>query len=191
MNLALVVAEAGDGMKPLEMNKEKPSVTHEEIVESLNIEFVREFNQTPLNQEILHEFVFALDHLKELTRTENYPNNRLLNTPDIATTGSAAVCVFNDFAKRAHDPTMYGCAIGTESMKNIAEFFEYDYLKTIARILKNLKRDFIMVTLDGESLNITLKQFTPHPEFGLLTYSNYGEETVAAIPFHLTRIIDA
>jgi hypothetical protein len=190
MNLALK-AEAVNEVKPLVVEKEHKPVTHEEIVESLNIGFVREFAQTQLNKEVLDELVFALDLLKDITRTPNYPQNRLLNTEDIITTGSAAVCVFNDFAKRAHEPSMYGCAVGAETADLVKEFMETGYLRVLATVVKHFKRESLMLTLDNESVQISLKRFSPHPEFGLLTYNNYNEETVVMFPFHLVRLDDA
>jgi hypothetical protein len=192
MNLAFaVVPEAGNGMNTLDLEPDETPITREELDKTLNIGFVREFNQTLLDTDVLREFVFALDELKEITRTTNFPHNRLLNTPDISHTGSAAVCTFNDFAKRAHEPSMYGCAVGVETMQNIVEFLTRDYLRTFSVVLKAFKRDSVMLTLDNESLQVSLKTFSPHHEFGLLTYNNFSEDTVVMFPFHLTRIIDA
>ena len=190
MNLAFALTGTRDGLKSLNLEQEEAPVTHDEITKSLNIGFVREFNETKLHTDVLREFVFALDHLNELVKTANYPNNRLLNTPDISETGSAAVCTFNDFAKRAHEPPMYGCAVGEETTASIEEFLKLDYPRVISSLLKVLKRDSVMCTLDLDSVQISLKPFTPHPEFGLITFNNYNEETVALIPFHLTRITD-
>jgi len=190
MNLALK-AEAADEVKPLVVEKEHKPVTHEEIVESLNIGFVREFAQTQLDKEVMDDMVFGLDLLKDITRTPNYPQNRLLNTDDIIATGSAAVCVFNDFAKRAHEPSMYGCAVGPETADLVKEFMDSGYLRVIATLVKHFKRDSIMLTLDGESVQISLKRFSPHPEFGLLTYNNFNLETSVMLPFHLVRLDDA
>lgn len=190
MNLALK-AEAADEVKLLDTEKDDAPMTNEEIIKSLNIGFVREFTQTGLSHDVLREFVYALDHLKDLTRTPNYPHNRLLNTDDISATGSPAVCVFNDFAKRAHEHSMFGCAVGKETADTIKEFFEYNYISSMAAVLKGLKRDSIMLTLDGQSLQLSLKRTSPHHEFGLLTYNNYSEETVVMLPFHLTRFGDA
>lgn len=190
MNLAIATQGEHSGLKPHGADQGEIPLTRDEITESLNPEFVQEFNETDLPESVLIEFVYALDHLIELTQTRNYPNDRLLNTPDISKTGSAAVCTFNDFAKRAHQPSMYGSAVGPETWDSIEEFLRLDYPRVIYSILKAFKRDCVTLSLDTESAQISLKSFTPHPEFGLITFNNFANETVVLLPFHLTRIAD-
>lgn len=188
MNLAHAATEADDGLNPLDVEDDKQPLTHEELIQDLNIGFVREFNLTPLTWDVLREFVFALDHLEELVDTHNFPNARLLNTPDIATTGQVAVNVFNDLARRGQDQGLWGCAVGAETADVIERFLRCDYLKTLALVFKYLRRDSIMLTLDGLNLQIALKQHTAHPEFGMLVYNNFNNDTEVMLPFHLTRI---
>lgn len=200
MNLALK-AEADNGVTTLECGKDAP-LTHEEICGYLNIGLVREFNQTQLQHDVLREFVFAMDEFSELVKTENYPNGRLLNSSDIAAAGFPVVCAFNDLARRRHDQSMWGCAVGAATSKAVEGFFEttifdedgitiipINYLKTIATLLKALGSHSIMFTLDGQSLQVGINRFSADPEFGILSYSNFNEETSAMIPFHLTRIL--
>lgn len=183
------IAEAGDALKPI-MPELDPPLTFEEITRSLNADLVKAFQATSLGQEVLEEFVFALDHMLELAKTDNFPNNRLLNTPDIIKAGMPAVCAFNDFARRSHDASQFGVAVGPQTLACIQEFLDYKYLHNIALLFQHLKVHTLELEFDKVKTQLCLNRFSPHPEFGVLTYNNVKDEVCIMIPFHLTRIAD-
>lgn len=169
----------------------EPAETFEEICASLNSELVDDFKQMKLPESVLEEFVFACDHLDELSKIPNFPTNRLLNTPDVVTSGPAAACVFNDFAKRSHDPSMFGCAVSEEVTTALVEFFEVGYLSSIWAIVKDQPQQSKTFTLDGVPYTIRVIRYSPHPEFGILRYDNKSTNNSILIPFHLSRVLDA
>jgi hypothetical protein len=182
-----LLAEVGDALNPLVLEAE-PVLTFEEVTRTLNPELVREFKQTPLQETVLEEFVYAVDHLDEMIKTNNFPKDRLLNSPDVAKTGSQAVNVFNDFASRSHDKTQWGCSVGPETMASIQEFFDHGYLGNIALLMKHLRRESVMFVMDSIPMQMTLNRHTPHPEFGVLVFANLKDKTTTMVPFHLTRL---
>lgn len=176
-------------LPPVE-TKDAPT-THEEICGALNTGFVNQFKLMGLAPEILKEFVFALDHLDELSRTASFPNNRMLNTPDVMECGTVAAHVFNDFAKRCQDSSQYGCSVSDETMESIKVFLDYKYVATAYAILKDIPGNGVTLTLDGSPFSVKINRYSPHPEFGILRYENIKTTEVILLPFHLSRILDA
>lgn len=168
----------------------KLPMTFKEICNDLNSEFISQFTLMKLPESVLEEFVFACDHLDELSRIPNFPINRLLNTPDVVTSGTAAACVFNDFAKRSHDQTMFGCAVSEEVMAALTEFLEMGYLSSIWTLTKDQPQQSQAFSLDNNSLVVRVIRYSPHPEFGILRYDNKTTNNSILIPFHLSRILD-
>lgn len=175
--------------QPVE-TKDTP-ITHEEICAALNVGFVNQFKLMGLPTDILKEFVFSLDHLDELSRTASFPNNRILNTPDVMDCGTVAAHVFNDFAKRCQDLSQYGCSVSDVTMESIKVFLDYKYITNIYAILKDIPGNGVTVTLDGNPFAVKINRYSPHPEFGILRYENLKTTEVILLPFHLSRILDA
>lgn len=187
MNLLHV--EAVDTLRPLMPELDTP-MSFEEIAKSLNQDLVNQLQTGAVQNNVLEEFVFALDHLHEMGGLPNFPNNRLINTPDIVAGGHPVVCAFNDLARRTHDASQFGVAVGPQVMTSVKEFFDFNYLQYIALVFQSLRVHALDFQFDKVSTQLNLNRFTAHPEFGVLTYRNLRDEVTMMIPFHLTRIVD-
>lgn len=186
----LLHAEAVNALKP-PMSDIDPPLSFEEITKSLGKELVAQCKSAGISEAVLEEFVFALDHLHELGGLPNFPNNRLLNTPDIVAGGCMVVRAFNGLARHTGGVTPFGVAINARAMESIEEFFNYKYLNVIAQVLQALRvLHSLNFKLDGVSTQLSLSFVSAHPEFGVLTYINVRDEITMMIPFHVKRIAD-
>lgn len=172
-----------------EQERDTPD-NYETICGDLNQEMVDEFHVNGVGPALLEQFVFAVDHLDEMTKTSNFPNNRLLNTADIIAGGTEVVSLFDDYAKRSREISNYGCSVSNETMASIQEFYDLNYLKDIHLVAKTFNRQVFNFTLDGIERQLEITRLTPHHEFGLLRYKNIATGLCTSLPFHLNRILD-
>ena len=160
-----------------------------EVREVLSEQFLQAFDQTGLGDNLLLEFVFAMDHLAELVRTPNFPNDRLLNTSDIVRYGQEAVSAFNQAVMRTRNKSRLGVAVGPEQATLIEEFLvDRNYPAVIGRVLRALRLPGLNVAIDGQEYFIGLNVVTPHPLFGILSYKELKGNLETAIPFLLDRL---
>lgn len=174
---------------PLEKPEvEADTVQVKDIREVLSEQFLQAFDQTGLPETMLTEFVYALDHLDELTGTPNFPNDRLLNTADVNRYGAEAVQVFNQAVYHNRNKSRLGVAVGPHQQRSLDEFLELNYPATISRVLRALRLPGIAMTVDNQQYFIGINLVTAHPLFGVISYEDMGNGLKTSIPFLLDRL---
>lgn len=161
--------------------------TLDEIKDDLNLEFVIAFSKTGLEQDAIREFVYALDHLDELTRTPNFPTDRLLTSSDVINFGEHAIHVLGN--RRLHYTAgVSGVAVNDHQLEMIDSFYDHRYLVVINKILKAFRIPGIELTVDKQKYFVSINYTTNHPSFGVLTYKDMNNDLGTSIPFLLSRL---
>lgn len=168
------------------VEKDLPSI--EECRAALNSQFVRAFDNTSLDPELLREFVFALDLLHEIINTANFVSDRLCNSPDIERYGEEAVNAFNAHNRALRFPTRLGITVTKEVMELIQEFYDYSYPAVISNILRVLRIPGIDVCVNDRPVHIGLQTVTAHPFFGIVNYQDLQTGVNTNVPFLLDRL---
>ncbi|MNG47029.1 hypothetical protein D3C79_48960 [compost metagenome] len=136
----------------------------------------------------LPEFMYALDHLDEITCTTHFKSNRILETHDTYRLRSQVNRAFNDYRLHSKDTTWKIKTVGPGTWDAIAEFLERDYVNVLFRVMRATTNNKLEITLDGQKYIVRLEIKTPHALYGVLEYTNVGEKKVLKLPFFLTRL---
>lgn len=157
-----------------------------DVREALNPEFIKAFDGSDLQPEMLREFVYALDHLKELLEMPNLPTERLLTTPDVINYGDEALQQLSH--RRNMSANRQGVAVNNTILESIQDFLDYRYPGTICKVLRALRIPGVTVVLDLEPRFIGINYNSGHPHFGILTYQDMSKRVSTSIPFLLSRL---
>ncbi len=158
----------------------------DETIEDFNPEFIERFKASKLPFELLVEFVFAINHLDNLTEMNNFPTNRLITTPDIVNFGPDAAKALS-----INSPIGAGVAVSEAVLDRVQEFLDRKYVKTIHIILSKLGVKGISFYLDGLYTFVGITYKTEHSRFGILSYRVYDVtdgNPATYIPFLINRL---
>ena len=164
-------------------------ITSDDVTKTLNEfnpEFVQSFAATGLPQELLVEFVYAVNHLDNLTEMFNFPTDRLITTPDIINFGPEACKAL------ASDQMLGpGADVNEEILDRVQEFFNMKYVKTIHMVLEKFGTKGITFYLNGFKTFVGITYKTNHARFGILSYRVFDSKDGnpgTHIPFLINRL---
>lgn len=166
--------------------KETDDEPLERVRRSLNPDFVRTFDASGLPSETLREFVYALDHFKEMMGLDNFPAERLLTTPDVINYGDEALQLLSH--RRNNPASRQGVAVNEAILEHLQQFLDYRYPTTICQVLRALRIPGVTVVLDTEPCFIGISYNSGHPHFGILTFQDMSSRVSTSIPFLLSRL---
>lgn len=157
-----------------------------DVRKSFNPEFLKGFDESGLPAEMLREFVYALDHLKELIEMPNFPTERLLTTPDVINYGDEALQMLSH--RRNNPASRQGVAVNEAILENLQQFLDYRYPNTVCAILRKLRIPGVTLVVDLEPRFIGVSYNSGHPHFAILTYQDMSKRASTSIPFLLSRL---
>lgn len=160
---------------------------HERIFEALDDDFVAKFKASNTLFSCAREFVYALDHLDEMTKLEGFTLGQVVMSPDIEPLKLEAFFMFNEFATLSGNK-MWKMAMPTPAARaSIVEFFDYNYLSVIQTIMLRLEVEKICVMLDGNPYTIEIDKITPYFRTSVLHYRDINRRMSIHIPFNKKR----
>ncbi|MNM20167.1 hypothetical protein D3C81_305020 [compost metagenome] len=175
---------------PILKPQENDLPTLEECRAALNPQFVKTFDATGLEPDLLREFVFALDVLHEIINTPGFVSDRLCNSPDIERYGEEAVNAFNTHNRALRFPARQGITVTKQVMDLIQELYDYHYPRVIHNILRVLRMPGIDVSVNNLQCHIGVQSVTAHPLFGIINYQDLQTGVNTNVPFLLDRLED-
>jgi hypothetical protein len=137
---------------------------------------------------MLPEFVYGLDHMHEITESEHFKSNRILETHDTYSVRTEANRVFNKCKLHKNDFTWKIKSVGPVTWAAIGEFLKQDYLNVFFRVMHAVGNNQLEFTLDGRKCKLRLEIKTPHPMFAVFEYVDVTEHKVLKLPFFLNRL---
>lgn len=155
----------------------------------LNPELAALWIEKKLAMKDLPEFVYGLDQLDEIVKTQHFKHNRILETPDTHKAGNSIDKAFN--ACRLHDKDFSWKikSVGPGTWAAMTEFFiTYDYVNVFFRVMRALGNNKVRVNFDGKQLHFRLEVTSPHPLFAVFEYVDVTEGKVLKMPFFLNRL---
>ena len=184
LNAVLIPQE---NVHPNTFNTNNQEESIEVIRDSLNEGFIKIFDNTDLGDNVLRQFVYALDDLDRLIYTPGCPTNRLLTSPDLINFGEEAIQALHP--RRFHPSTgRSGVAVSSKVLSLVSSFLDKGFPSAINKVLKELKVPGITITLDNEPYFVGITTNTGHDQFGFLTYEDSGKMISVSIPFLLNRL---
>lgn len=136
----------------------------------------------------LQEFVFGIDTLTDLTRVENVPTGRLLNTPDVT---PDFVKAMSFRARETRDFSLFGCQVCPRAEELVQEFFSYDYLALYGEFFKKTRLPFCLFELDGVRFELSWVNdmgLNAHT-FSALRFTNTENNKTVFFPFNKERLV--
>jgi len=158
----------------------------------LNPEFVAAFQQSGSVYDLMREFVYAMDHLDEISKMNSFKNEKLLNNQDIDSVGGREVNnMFASFAKSSRDPSWRIVPVGKDITESIQNFYYEGYIDIIYLVMLRLKMAELEFKLDGNLCRVFIQVETPHHQISFLDYVDVKRRVVVRIPFMKSRIYPA
>lgn len=160
---------------------------YDAIFSALDDAFVTKFKASGTLFNCAREFVYALDHLDEMTKLEGFTMGQIVMSPDIEPVKLEAFFMFNEFATLSKNP-MWKMAVPTPAARaSIVEFFDWKYLSVIQTIMLRLEVEKLEVTLDGNPYSIEIDKITPYFRTSVLHYRDINRRMSIHIPFSKKR----
>lgn len=158
-------------------------------LKSLNPEIGNLWLEKKLAMKDLPEFVYGLDQLEDIVKTQHFKHNRILETPDTHKAGSSIDKAFNACRLHNKDFSWKIKSVGPGTWDAMTEFFiNRDYVNVFFRVMRALSNNKVNVTFGGKEVYFRLEVTSPHPLFAVFEYVDVTEGKVLKMPFFLNRL---
>ena len=158
------------------------------FTKTLNKEFVHDFLLN-FDEQVLQEFIDAVDVLRDITESASFPSGKLLNNKDVT---DRVVLSLKRVADIVNDKSLYGAQVSKETEELINEFFEYKYPRLSHRIFEKMGFPFLVFYQDGLMFQISFqRQLGSLKDYCSIVFNNSENGAVCQIPFHVSRCNEA
>lgn len=157
----------------------------------LNPEFVAAFQSTRTMYDVMREFIYATDHLDELSKLPGFKEGKMLNNGDVDRMGPNVRNVFNSFAKSSKDNLWRIVPVNNEVTESITDFFKEDYITMIYLMMLRMCNSEIEFKIGSFRYFVSISSESPHFSFAVLDYIDVSRKVHVRIPFLKERLRSA